>query len=123
MSDMVLSVHGLKVAYGGIQAVKGIDLEVRAGELVTLIGANGAGKTTTLKAITGTQAWSGEIDYMGASTKGQAPFQLLTQGLTMVPEGRGVFARMSVTENLQMGAFVRNDGDGIKRDIDQMFEI
>jgi len=119
----VLSVRGLKVAYGGIQAVKGIDLEVRAGELVTLIGANGAGKTTTLKAITGTQAWSGEIDYMGASTRGQASFQLLTKGLAMVPEGRGVFARMTVTENLQMGAFVRNDTDGIRRDIDQMFGI
>ncbi len=121
--EVVLRISDLRVAYGGIQAVKGIDLEVRAGELVTLIGANGAGKTTTLKAITGTQAWSGEIDYMGASTKGQAPFQLLTNGLAMVPEGRGVFARMSVTENLQMGAFVRKDVDGIKRDIDQMFSI
>ena len=123
MTGVVLSVRGLKVAYGGIQAVKGIDLEVREGELVTLIGANGAGKTTTLKAITGTQAWSGEVDYMGASTKGQAPYQLLTKGLTMVPEGRGVFARMSVTENLQMGAFVRNDASGVKRDIDQMFTV
>ena len=123
MTDSVLHVRGLKVAYGGIQAVKGIDLEVSAGELVTLIGANGAGKTTTLKAITGTQAWSGEVDYMGATTRGRAPFQLLTQGLTMVPEGRGVFARMSVTENLQMGAFVRRDSVGIKRDIDQMFGI
>ena len=123
MTGIVLSVRELKVSYGGIQAVKGIDLEVRAGELVTLIGANGAGKTTTLKAITGTQAWSGAVDYMGKSTKGQAPFQLLTQGLTMVPEGRGVFARMSVTENLQMGAFVRKDAVGIKRDIDHMFTI
>jgi len=123
MSEVVLRVSDLRVAYGGIQAVKGIDLEVRAGELVTLIGANGAGKTTTLKAITGTQAWSGEVDYMGVSTKGQAPFQLLTKGLTMVPEGRGVFARMTVTENLQMGAFVRKDSDGVKRDIDQMFGI
>ncbi len=123
MTGVVLSVRGLKVAYGGIQAVKGIDLEVRAGELVTLIGANGAGKTTTLKAITGTQVWSGEVDYMGTSTRGQAPYQLLTKGLTMVPEGRGVFARMSVTENLQMGAFVRRDANGIKRDIDQMFTI
>ncbi|MBA2547207.1 MAG: ABC transporter ATP-binding protein [Burkholderiaceae bacterium] len=122
MTD-VLSVRGLKVAYGGIQAVKGIDLEVRAGELVTLIGANGAGKSTTLKAITGTQAWSGEIDYMGVSTRGQASFQLLVKGLAMVPEGRGVFARMTVTENLQMGAFVRNDTDGIRRDIDHMFGI
>ena len=123
MNDVVLSVSDLKVAYGGIQAVKGIDLEVRAGELVTLIGANGAGKTTTLKAITGTQAWSGKVDYLGASTKGQAPFQLLTKGLTMVPEGRGVFARMSVIENLQMGAFVRKDAAGVKHDIEQMFGI
>ncbi len=123
MNDVVLSVSDLKVAYGGIQAVKGIELEVRAGELVALIGANGAGKTTTLKAITGTQAWSGKVDYLGASTKGQAPFQLLTKGLTMVPEGRGVFARMSVIENLQMGAFVRKDAAGIKGDIEQMFGI
>ncbi len=123
MTGVVLSVRGLKVAYGGIQAVKGIDLEVRAGELVTLIGANGAGKTTTLKAVTGTQAWSGEVDYMGTSTRGQAPYQLLTKGLTMVPEGRGVFARMSVTENLQMGAFVRKDTAGVRRDIDQMFTV
>ena len=123
MSDIVLRVSGLRVAYGGIQAVKGVDLEVRAGELVTLIGANGAGKTTTLKAITGTQAWSGEVDYLGVSTKGAAPFQLLAKGLTMVPEGRGVFARMSVTENLQMGAFVRKDADGVRRDIEQMFTI
>lgn len=119
----MLSVRALKVAYGGIQAVKGIDLEVRAGELVTLIGANGAGKTTTLKAITGTQAWNGEIQYMGAPTKGQQPFQLLAKGLTMVPEGRGVFARMSVTENLQMGAFARRDVGGVRRDIDEMFGI
>ncbi len=123
MTAVVLSVRGLKVAYGGIQAVKGIDLEVRAGELVTLIGANGAGKTTTLKAITGTQAWSGEVDYMGTSTRGRAPYQLLTTGLTMVPEGRGVFARMSVTENLQMGAYIRKDADGVRRDIDQMFTL
>jgi branched-chain amino acid transport system ATP-binding protein len=94
-----------------------------AGELVTLIGANGAGKTSTLKAITGTQAWAGEIDYMKQTTRGQAPYQLLARGLAMVPEGRGVFARMTVTENLQMGAFVRNDDAGIKRDIDEMFTI
>jgi len=123
MSEVVLRVAGLKVAYGGIQAVKGVDLEIRAGELVTLIGANGAGKTSTLKAITGTQAWAGEIDYMKQTTRGQAPYQLLARGLAMVPEGRGVFARMSVTENLQMGAFVRNDDAGIKRDIDDMFTI
>ncbi len=123
MSDVVLRVADLKVAYGGIQAVKGIDLEIHAGELVTLIGANGAGKTSTLKAITGTQAWAGKIDYMGQSTRGQASYQLLSRGLAMVPEGRGVFARMSVTENMQMGAFIRNDDAGIKQDIDEMFAI
>jgi branched-chain amino acid transport system ATP-binding protein len=121
MADVVLRVAGLKVAYGGIQAVKGVDLEVRAGELVTLIGANGAGKTSTLKAITGTQAWAGEIDYMGRTTRGQASYQLLAQGLAMVPEGRGVFARMTITENMLMGAYTRNDRAGIQQDIDRMF--
>jgi branched-chain amino acid transport system ATP-binding protein len=123
VTDIVLRVAGLRVAYGGIQAVKGVDLEIRAGELVTLIGANGAGKTTTLKAITGTQAWAGEIDYMGKSARGMASYDLLARGLAMVPEGRGVFARMTVTENLQMGAFVRRDKDGVKRDIDEMFAL
>jgi branched-chain amino acid transport system ATP-binding protein len=123
MTDTVLRVAGLKVAYGGIQAVKGIDLEINGAELVTLIGANGAGKTTTLKAITGTQAWAGEIDYMGVATRGMASYQLLARGLAMVPEGRGVFARMTVTENLQMGAFIRRDKEGVKRDIDEMFAI
>ncbi len=122
MTDVVLKISGLKVAYGGIQAVKGIDLEIRAGELVTLIGANGAGKTTTLKAITGTQAWHGSIEYMGRPIKGRASYELLAQGLAMVPEGRGVFARMTVTENLQMGAFLRNDGAQINADIDRMFQ-
>ncbi|HTN49166.1 MAG TPA: ABC transporter ATP-binding protein [Burkholderiaceae bacterium] len=123
MPDIVLRVAALKVAYGGIQAVKGVDLEIQAGELVTLIGANGAGKTSTLKAITGTQAWAGEIHYMGQPTRGMASYQLLARGLAMVPEGRGVFARMTVTENLQMGAFVRNDDAAIRRDIDEMFTI
>ena len=122
MSEVVLRISGLKIAYGGIQAVKGVDLEIRAGELVTLIGANGAGKTTTLKAITGTQAWHGEIEYMGRSIKGRASYELLAQGLAMVPEGRGVFARMTVTENLQMGAFLRNDNAQINADIDRMFQ-
>jgi branched-chain amino acid transport system ATP-binding protein len=122
MSSAVLSIKGLKVAYGGIQAVKGVDLEIRPGELVTLIGANGAGKTTTLKAISGGQAWHGEIEYMGRSLKGRASHELLAEGLAMVPEGRGVFARMTVTENLQMGAFLRNDRAGIAADIERMFE-
>jgi branched-chain amino acid transport system ATP-binding protein len=121
MTQPILRITGLKVAYGGIQAVKGVDLEIREGELVTLIGANGAGKTTTLKAITGTQAWAGEVEYCGASTRGLAPHQLLRRGLVMVPEGRGVFARMTVTENLQMGAFVRDDSAAIAEDMERMF--
>jgi branched-chain amino acid transport system ATP-binding protein len=122
MSDIVLKVRGLKVAYGGIQAVKGIDFEIRAGELVTLIGANGAGKTTTLKAITGIQHSFGEIHYMGQPARGMPPYQLLEKGLAMVPEGRGVFARMTVTENLQMGAFSRSDAAEVRADLERMFD-
>ncbi|HNT40394.1 MAG TPA: ABC transporter ATP-binding protein [Rubrivivax sp.] len=123
MSATFLKVTGLKVAYGGIQAVKGIDFEVREGELVSLIGANGAGKTTTLKAITGTQpVASGDIEYLGRSIKGQGPWDLVKQGLVMVPEGRGTFTRMSITENLLMGAFVRRDRE-IDADIERVFEI
>ena len=121
---VLLRVSGLRVAYGGIQAVKGVSFEVREGELVSLIGANGAGKTTTLKAITGTQpAAGGEIEFMGRSTRGQGPWLLVEQGLVMVPEGRGVFSRMTITENLQMGAFVRNDEKEIAGDIDRVFGI
>jgi branched-chain amino acid transport system ATP-binding protein len=120
----LLKVSNLKVAYGGIQAVKGVSFEVREGELVSLIGANGAGKTTTLKAITGTlPAADGDIAYMGKSIKGQGAWDLVKQGLVMVPEGRGVFARMTIVENLQMGAFVRNDKDGIAADIERIFGI
>jgi branched-chain amino acid transport system ATP-binding protein len=122
MSEIVLRVAGLRVAYGGIQAVKGIDFEIRGGELVTLIGANGAGKTTTLKAVTGTLPWQGTVEYMGQSSAGAPSYKLLQQGLAMVPEGRGVFARMSVTENLQMGAFSRNDIAEVRTDMDRMFQ-
>jgi branched-chain amino acid transport system ATP-binding protein len=123
MANTLLEVSGLKVAYGGIQAVKGVSFEVREGELVSLIGANGAGKTTTLKAITGTQpAAAGEIKFMGRSIKGQGAWDLVKQGLVMVPEGRGTFTRMSITENLQMGAFVRDDKE-VEADIDKVFAI
>ncbi|MBK6470138.1 MAG: ABC transporter ATP-binding protein [Betaproteobacteria bacterium] len=124
MAQNMLKVTGLKVAYGGIQAVKGVSFEVNEGELVSLIGANGAGKTTTLKAITGTQAVAeGGIEYLGRDIKGQGPWDLVKQGLVMVPEGRGVFARMTIIENLQMGAFVRNDKAEIEADIDKVFAI
>ncbi|QTN21400.1 ABC transporter ATP-binding protein [Rhizobacter sp. AJA081-3] len=123
MANTLLEVQGLKVAYGGIQAVKGVTFEVKEGELVSLIGANGAGKTTTLKAITGTQPPAGgEIRYLGKSIKGRGSWDLVKQGLVMVPEGRGVFARMTITENLQMGAFVRNDNE-IESDVEKVFAI
>jgi branched-chain amino acid transport system ATP-binding protein len=122
-NDILLEVSGLKVAYGGIQAVKGVSFQVRQGELVSLIGANGAGKTTTLKAITGTQPVAdGDIRFMGHSIKGQGPWDLVKQGLVMVPEGRGVFARMTIAENLQMGAFVRRD-DEIDADLEKVYDI
>jgi branched-chain amino acid transport system ATP-binding protein len=124
MTKTLLKISGLKVAYGGIQAVKGIDLEVREGELVTLIGSNGAGKTTTMKAITGLlPAADGSIEYLGHSIKGQGSWDLVKQGLAMVPEGRGVFTRMSIVENLKMGAHVRTDEKEIAKDIEQMFEL
>ena len=121
-AETMLSIQGLRVQYGGIQAVKGIDLEIRAGELVTLIGANGAGKTTTLKAVMGLlPPAGGEIHYLGSPLAGKPTFQMLRDGLAMVPEGRGVFARMSIVENLRMGAYVRTDEAGIRDDIERMF--
>ncbi len=124
MARTMLKVTGLKVAYGGIQAVKGATFEVNEGELVSLIGANGAGKTTTLKAVTGIQpAVGGDIEYLGKSIKGQGPWDLVKQGLVMVPEGRGTFTRMTITENLQMGAFIRSDNAQILVDIDKVFAI
>ncbi len=120
----LLKVGGLKVAYGGIQAVKGVSFEVNQGELVSLIGANGAGKTTTLKAITGLQpVAAGSVEYLGNSIKGQGPWDLVKQGLVMVPEGRGTFTRMTITENLQMGAFIRSDNAQIQADIEKVFAI
>jgi branched-chain amino acid transport system ATP-binding protein len=122
MTDTLLKVSGLKVAYGGIQAVKGVDFEVRSGELVTLIGSNGAGKTTTMKAITGLLPLNeGNIEYMGRSIRGRGAWDLVKEGLAMVPEGRGVFTRMSITENLQMGAHIRTDKAGIAEDMDRVF--
>jgi branched-chain amino acid transport system ATP-binding protein len=126
MSETILKVAGLKVAYGGIKAVKGVDLEVRKGELVTLIGANGAGKTTTLKAITGTLPpckVEGTISYLGQALTGKQSFRLVEQKLAMVPEGRGVFTRMTIHENLLMGAYTRNDRVAIEADIEKWYAV
>ncbi|MFI5444418.1 ABC transporter ATP-binding protein [Polaromonas sp. UC242_47] len=124
MANTLLKVTGLKVAYGGIKAVKGVDFEVHEGELVTLIGSNGAGKTTTMKAITGSLPMAdGDIEYLGHSIKGKGAWDLVRDGLAMVPEGRGVFTRMTILENLQMGAYIRNDKPEIAADIEKMFSI
>jgi branched-chain amino acid transport system ATP-binding protein len=126
MSENILKISGLKVAYGGIKAVKGIDLEVNRGELVTLIGANGAGKTTTLKAITGTLPackLEGSVSYMGQALASAKSFKLVQDKLAMVPEGRGVFTRMTIHENLLMGAYTRNDKAGIDADIEKWYTV
>ena len=118
----LLEIDQLKVAYGGIQAVKGVSLKVHSGEWVSLIGSNGAGKTTTMKAITGLlKPNGGSIHYAGQSINGQGAWELVQQGLAMVPEGRGVFARMTIDENLLMGAYTRSDGD-LAQDMDRIFE-
>jgi len=125
-STALLSIRDLRVSFGGIEAVKNIDLDIAAGELVTLIGANGAGKTTTLKAITNTLAAShvtGEITYLGQRIDHLPAHRLPGLGLVMVPEGRGVFSRMTIRENLLMGAYMRDDQPAIEADIDYWFGI
>ncbi len=122
MTQPMLRVSDLQVSYGGIQAVKGVSFEVFAGELVSLIGSNGAGKTTTMKAITGLlSARAGSIALNAMPIHHSKPWDLIKQGLAMVPEGRGVFTRMTIIENLQMGAYSRNDGTAIDEDIERIF--
>jgi branched-chain amino acid transport system ATP-binding protein len=123
-SQALLDVRGLQVAYGGIQAVKGIDVQVAPGELVCLIGANGAGKTTTLKGICGLlPTKAGSIRYDGVDITGRPAFEIVRRGLAMVPEGRGVFGALTIEENLAMGAYARTDRDGIRTDVDRVFEL
>ena len=120
----LLELDKLEVAYGGIHAVKGIDLIVRQGELVCLIGANGAGKTTTLKGITGLQpVRAGKVVYDGNDVTGSPAFQLVRKGLSMVPEGRGVFGALTIEENLAMGAYSRRDRKEIKQDVERVFGL
>ena len=120
----LLSLRKLEVAYGGIQAVKGIDLDVAQGELVCLIGANGAGKTTTLKGICGLlPVKGGSIHYEGSEVTGRPAFRLVQRGLAMVPEGRGVFGALTIEENLAMGAYIRNDKDGVRADMERVYEL
>ena len=119
----MLEVRGLGVRYGGISAVKGIDFEVRQGELVTLLGANGAGKTTTLKAVSGLlKPAAGRIRYEGADITAQPAHRLVRRGIALVPEGRGVFGRLTVEENLAMGAYSRDDRPQIAVDRDRVYQ-
>ncbi len=119
----MLKVTDLHVHYGGIKAVKGVSFEVQKGQLVALIGSNGAGKTTTLNAIAGTLAVArGVIEFVGSNIKGVGAWNIVRSGLAMVPEGRGVFTRMSIFENLQMGAYLRSDKAAIQADLEEVFE-
>ncbi|QWD72097.1 ABC transporter ATP-binding protein [Polynucleobacter sp. UB-Raua-W9] len=118
----LLNVKNLKVSYGGINAVKGIDLHVDQGELVALIGANGAGKSSSLKAISGLLIPSaGAIYFAGHSTEKLPAYELVELGMGMVPEGRGVFKRMTILENLQMGAFLKKDAKAIQKKLEQVY--
>ncbi len=120
----LLEVEGLKISYGGINAVKGIDLRVQEGEMVALIGANGAGKTTTLKAICGMLApTAGRVHYRGEDVTGAPAYALVERGLALVPEGRQVFGRLTAEENLEMGAYARRDGAGIRADLQRIYGL
>ena len=119
----LLEIHGLKVGYGGIRAVKEVDLKLQEGEFVCLIGANGAGKTSTLKAICGMlRAAAGTMRYAGEDIRGVPAFALVRRGLVMVPEGRGIFPQLTVEENLRIGAYARNDA-GIVPDLNRMYAL
>ena len=119
-----LEARGLEVSYGGIRAVKGIDLTVKKGELVCLIGANGAGKTTTLKSLCGMLAPSrGEILYEGAPVTGRPSYELVRRGISLVPEGRGIFGRLTLEENLKIGAYARRDHVAIRTDMERLYDL
>ena len=120
MSDL-LTVNQLSVHYGGIQAVRDVSFSVKEGEQTTLIGANGAGKSSTVRAITGLEPFSGEILFNGKPIRKRRAESLLREGLVMVPEGRGIFARMTVLENLQMGAWLRRDSAAVRQEMDEIF--
>ena len=122
-NKVMLSVKDLEVYYGSIHAIKKVSFEVREGEIVTLIGANGAGKTTTLHAISGlVKAKSGELDFCGSNLRSMEAHRIIRLGLAQVPEGRRIFASMTVQENLEMGAYIRRDSANIQKDFDRIFE-
>jgi len=123
-ADTILELRDIHAGYGRIEALKGISLSVRTGEIVTIIGANGAGKSTTLMTICGiVAATAGEITYQGDRITGVSPDTLPPRGLCQVPEGRRIFPRLTVEENLRMGAYLRRDKDGVRRDEDKVFSL
>lgn len=120
----MLIINDIDVFYGNIQALKGISLEVKEGEIVTLIGANGAGKSTLLKTISGLlKPKRGSIEYLGAAIDGKPAQSIVKSGISHVPEGRRVFSNMTVEENLELGAYLRNDREAIKKDLNHVFEL
>ena len=124
MDEVLLELQDLDVHYGAIHALRGVSFRVGKGEIVTLIGANGAGKTTTLRAVSGMLRPSkGQIQYEGAPIAGLKPHRLVARGLCHAPEGRGIFPNLTVTENLQLGAFLRRDGQGIVQDMERGFTL
>ncbi|MCM3766697.1 ABC transporter ATP-binding protein [Neobacillus niacini] len=120
----MLKINNINVFYGNIQALKGISLEVKEGEIVTLIGANGAGKSTLLKTLSGLlKPKSGTIEYLGGTISALAPQAIVKAGISHVPEGRRVFSNMSVEENLELGAYTRKDSSGIRKDMEKVYEL
>ncbi len=120
----ILEVKGLRVAYGAIEALHGIDLEVPAGEVVALIGANGAGKTTTLRAISRMiRASSGTVRFLGEDVSGLPSHRIVARGMAHAPEGRGIFLNLTVAENLALGAYLRTDRDGIAKDAERAYAL
>ena len=124
MSDLLLNVSDLRVKYGGIEALKGISFYVRPGQIITLIGANGAGKSTTLRSISGlVKPAGGKIEFEGRDITGWDPQKIVSAGIALVPEGRRVFANLTVLENLRIGAYLRKDEAGIKLDLEAVYAL
>ena len=124
MSETILKIEDLQVRYGGIEAVKGISFDVQQGQIVTLIGSNGAGKSSTLRTISGlVKPSGGKITFQGEDITGKDPTQIVTQGVTLVPEGRRIFPDMTVLENLKIGAYLRKDKEEIEKDIEWVYEL
>src|SRR6266850_5540146 len=124
MAEALLDLQNLDVHYGAIHALRGVSFRVSQGEIVTLIGANGAGKTTTLRAVSGMLRPSGgQIQYEGVPISGLKPYRLVARGLCHAPEGRGIFPNLTVTENLELGAFLRRDVPGIAQDMERGFKL